>query len=398
MKRFFLLLTASVLLFSCEKTPNDDHQNDYPLGVYNENGVLKHKGDDLYAIGVNYYDLLQKVIDDPNDTGYEQGLKQLSDAKIPFVRFRAGGFAVEDWQKYLEDKDTHFAAFDSVVKKAEELNIGLVPSLFWDFTSVSFLVGEKLDEYGNSESKISEFIETYTREVVQRYKDSPVIWAWEFGNEINLYCDMPVEVFGVQPGQFTEGDMLYGETMVKAYKRFSQIIREYDADRIVITGNHEPRRYIWNNLNGELWKSDTEQQYKEILLRDNPEGIDAISIRGYYACGGEIPPMEIPTFDAFLKKIKPWSVEVGKPIFIGEFGAKTECRYLDENGTTITLTTEESFQSKVDAIVDNRIQLSALWVYDFDDQNEASGNFWNITFSNSRSYQLQAIIDANKNV
>ena len=33
----------------------------------------------------------------------------------------------------------------------------------------------------------------YTEEVVRRYKDSPAIWGWEFGNEYNLAADLPAD-------------------------------------------------------------------------------------------------------------------------------------------------------------------------------------------------------------
>ena len=93
--------------------------------------------------------------------------------------------------------------------------------------------------------------------------------------------------------------------------------------------------------------------------------------------------------------IKPWADSVGKPIIIGEFGAKEAYTLTDRAGNTITISTEQAFADRLDAIVKNKIQLSALWVFDFDEQNETSGEFWNCTFSNSRSYMLDAIIEAN---
>ena len=162
-----------------------------------------------------------------------------------------------------------------------------------------------------------------------------------------------------------------------------------------MTGNAEPRRHIWNNIHGNIWKTDSEEQHREILLRDNPNMINTITIRGYYNFGDKDMPMDILYFDDYLAKIKPWSEAVGKPICIGEFGAKEDYTFMD-NGIEITITKDKLFQDRINSIVKHKIQLSALWVYDFDGQDEASGNFWNCTFTNSRSYMLDAIKKANK--
>ena len=53
------------------------------------------------------------------------------------------------------------------------------------------IVGEHLDQYGNPDSKSLAFIRRYTQEVVERYRNSPAIWGWEFGNEYNLDADLP---------------------------------------------------------------------------------------------------------------------------------------------------------------------------------------------------------------
>ncbi|MBT7095619.1 MAG: cellulase family glycosylhydrolase [Bacteroidetes bacterium] len=392
-----LLLSLLLLIFlgsvSCQQN-NRSIDNGYKNGVYNENGILKLRGEAFYGIGVNYYSLFVRVLDKPEDKSYVKGLEQLSSKGIPFVRFRAGGFESEDWALYQQNKKAHFAAMDKVVKEAEKQNIGLIPSLFWTLHSVPVFVDELVDEYGNDDSKTIAFVREYTSELLERYKDSPAIWAWEFGNESNLFCDMPVQVFGLEIGEFTSGETLQGETMVNAYQEFAKVIREYDQDRIIITGNSEPRKYIWNNIHGTLWKTDTREQYREILLRDNPEEINTISIRAYYNSGDELP-IETTDFNDFLAIIKPWADSVGKPIVVGEFGAKEDYNITNQEGDTVTISTKQAFTERIDAILENKIQLSALWVFDFDEQNENSGNYWNVTFLNSRSYMLDAIVKAN---
>ena len=66
----------------------------------------------------------------------------------------------------------------AVVRVAEKHQLGLIPSLFWHQATVSDLVNEPLDQWGNPSSRTIEFMRGYTREVVTRLKDSPAIWAW----------------------------------------------------------------------------------------------------------------------------------------------------------------------------------------------------------------------------
>ncbi len=53
------------------------------------------------------------------------------------------------------------------------------------------LVGEPMDQWGNPESKVHEWMREYVREVVTRYRYSPAIWAWEMGNEFGLQASLP---------------------------------------------------------------------------------------------------------------------------------------------------------------------------------------------------------------
>jgi hypothetical protein len=51
-------------------------------------------------------------------------------------------------------------------------------------------VGEHHDQWENPKSKTIGTMRQYVGDIVGRYKDSPAIWAWEFGNEPNLSVDL----------------------------------------------------------------------------------------------------------------------------------------------------------------------------------------------------------------
>jgi hypothetical protein len=69
-----------------------------------------------------------------------------------------------------------------------------------------------------------------------------------------------------------------------------------------------------------------------------------------------------------------------KPLFVGEFGAPGPAEK-----------SEKEFRSLLSTIEEALVPLAALWVYDFKGQDAS----WNVTATNERAYQLQAISEAN---
>lgn len=154
-------------------------------------GELLLDGKPYRGIGVNYYDLFARTLQEPPNTNYEAGLSALAERRIPFVRFSAGGYWPGDWGLYQTNRAEHFARLDRVVRSAERHGIGLIPSLFWLSSTVPDLVGEPSSRWGDVHSRTYAFMLQYTREVVTRYAGSKAIWGWEFGNEYNLPADLP---------------------------------------------------------------------------------------------------------------------------------------------------------------------------------------------------------------
>ena len=70
------------------------------LGLTVENGLLLRDGKPYRGIGANYFDLFYRMLKDPSDESSRNGLRQLSRADIPFVRFMCGGFWPVDYELY----------------------------------------------------------------------------------------------------------------------------------------------------------------------------------------------------------------------------------------------------------------------------------------------------------
>ena len=280
---------------------------------------------------------------------------------------------------------------DEFVKSAETHGVGLIPSLFWFYATVPDLMGEHLNQWANPNSKTIAFMRTYTAEVVSRYKDSPAIWGWEFGNEVNSYVDLLTQAMNFlpkvstaqgTPAVRTSEDIFTTEILRFALNQFAATVRKYDPDRAIFSGNAMPGANMYHRYKYQNWTQDSSTDFTALLDVQNPASLGTLTIHPY-------PDQEFKYFSdiraglpQIIQEAMRSSKELKRPLFIGEFGSPK------------TLGAEkevQKFNELLNAVIDNKVQLSALWVFDFPYQDAD----WNITPTNSRKYQLDEIIKAN---
>jgi hypothetical protein len=379
------LLSIALTLLSALIARADPATTRTPIGLSVHNGVITKDANPYRAIGVNYFSLFSRVLANPADTTSFENLTRLSHSGIPFVRFMCGGFWPIEQKLYLHDRDEFFRRLDRIVRAAEQTHMGLIPSLFWNYSTASDLVGEPLDQLGNPGSRTIAFIRQYTTDIVTRYRNSPAIWGWEFGNEYTLSCDLPNAAehrppiwpdLGTATARSARDDLKFVHVAI-AYVEFARTVRKLDATRIIISGNAAPRRSAYHNLADHSWTLDTPTQFAEILLRDNPDPMDVICIHAYPDAKNEYPG-PANTLDAMFAAASAVAARAGKPLFVGEFGTPADLAPQKERA---------AFDELLAAILKYRVPLSALWVFDNASQDEQ----WNVTFDNRRAYMLQRI-------
>ncbi|HPD15439.1 MAG TPA: cellulase family glycosylhydrolase [Planctomycetota bacterium] len=364
-------------------------------------GTLRKDGKPFRGIGVNYFDLFYRSLRDPSaslragpaDAGCHEGLAELARRGIPFARFMACGFWPNDWKLYFEDKPAYFALLDNMVKAAEEHGIGLIPSLFWASATVPDLVGEPRDAWGNPDSKTHAFMRAYTREIVTRYRHSPAIWGWEFGNEYNLDADLPnaaqhrpavVPKLGTPAARSARDDLTH-DALATALAAFADEVRKHDPRRIITSGHSAPRPSAWHQRKEKSWSQDDESQFAERLLLDHPDPVNVLSIHVYETSGKRFG-REVSAAE-FLALAMQVAAQAKKPLFVGEFGASDQAPD-GEKGA------KERLAALLAAIEKAEVPLAALWVYDFRGQDKD----WNVTATNARAWQLDAIAEANQRI
>ncbi len=391
------IIAGSLVFVGCEERPVN------PPGLTVQDGQFYKDGQPIRAVGLNYFSAFFRKLGqeggEPNldDRSYREGFETLASYEIPFVRFCAGGFFPNEWASYQNDKEAYFKALDQLVADAEEVGLGLIPSLFWFYSTVPDLVGEPLDQLGNPESKTHAFIRQYTTEVVSRYKDSPAIWGWEFGNEYLHEADLPQPEMGRgwtnpefgTPAVRTAHDKMYRKNVWVAYQTFADTIRAIDPSRPIFSGDVMPRPASFHNWTEATWDIDSPDEWRLIFLKDN-EAMSGLSTHLYYYSKQEEsqdsglmgfgPEEQVP----FMMEI---SRESGKPLFVGEFGPAPKDKTLEEE--------RRQFELLLDLMVKNEVPLSALWNFDFEHVDQ---KHFNITENNHRAYMLGALQEANREI
>jgi hypothetical protein len=341
-------------------------------------GELLLNGKAFRGIGVNYYDAFVRLLGDGKVRDVEAGLQVLAANQIPFIRFAADGYWPIDWSLYQTNRQEYFVRLDTVVKLAERHGIGLIPSLFWHQPTISDLVGEPVDQWGHASSQTHAFMRAYVRDIVTRYRNSPAIWAWEFGNEFNLPADLPNAAEHRPPVQPSLGtaasrsarDELTHVQIRTALAEFAREVRRHDPHRLIISGNAFPRPSAWHQQHERNWQRDAPEQWAEMLAADNPSPIASLSGRLY------------STNDLVaLTPAMALSRQCGKPLIIGEFGVDG----------SMTDPTRRQFRELLHALDANGVPLAALWVFDF----EGQAKDWNVTAKNTRQEQLRLVAEMN---
>jgi hypothetical protein len=131
----------------------------------------------------------------------------------------------------------------------------------------------------------------------------------------------------------------------------------------------------------KTWTLDTEEQFAEVLLRDNPDPMNVISVH-LYKDKKDIYPGGAKSIEAAVGLANKCAAKAGKPLFLGEFGA--ERKLGAEKERTV-------FEELLNSIVKHKVPLSAFWVFAFDSQDED----WNVDFKNPRAYMIELVGQAN---
>lgn len=342
-------------------------------------GTVLLNGKTYRGLGLNYLDCFTRTLKNNADTSYEAGFKVLVGYSIPFVRCAFSSISSTiDFSLYQSDREAYFRLMDGVIKCAEKNGIGLIPSLFWGSYVIPNLVGEHGDQWGNKKSKTMQFMRQYTHEVVSRYLNSPAIYAWEFCNEFNSYADWPENRKAGLPKRVFPDPRDYPthDNMIVAFREFAKAVRHDDQYRIIESGADFPKPAAWHYWKEHNTTLDTSAQFEIMLGLNAANQMNLISVHCYQDYSADN-----------FKRLDDAAVaarNIGKPLFVGEFQYPKKYSPDSPEARRSVL----DFLDKLDHL---KVPLSALWVFDFHNQ-EADRN---ITTTNKRSWELTLVREHN---
>lgn len=436
----FLALCCTVGMCACGGNNDDNGKkpSDRPehLGLYvDDDGTLMKDGKAYYGIGINYYSLMEgSFTKNYKNTRLDKvlaALETLASYDVRVIRFNLTGiYNSQDWYDFVTRKleNSFFESLDAVVKKSEELGLGLIPSFAWNSPALSDAFNEPCNKaFAQDDSKTMIWFLDFTEKVVTRYVDSPAIYGWEYGNEENLISSIPAafrEELSPPPQYFgedsrkkrTDDDYLTYETHQKSIAYFAEVV--YNADpyhRLIGNGDAAQRPYIWHWAKNQDGR-DTLEQFQEMFDMTAPGYANSYSVHEYahsdsatgdnaiaYLDGSHV--FESRDFTDYFTKYLQESARTKKAVYMGETG------YLSTlPGTRSTWNgKDEQHSIKVtDAILEaayeTNFPLTLLWVYDertlYDASNHISHNggtehSWNENFVKGKAY-LEAVKKYNK--
>lgn len=371
-----------------------------PLQLDGERGFLRD-GKPYRAIGVNYYDAFVRTLENADDTSYVEGFAVLKQRGIPFARLSIAAYWPEGLALFRQDRESYLRRLDGVVRSAEAHGIGLVPSFFWAYWTVPDLVEEPIRAWGRADSATHAFMREFTQAVVSRYRDSPAIWMWEFGNEFNLSADLPLDKAMLPPAIPAHGtpaerdvalDLLTTEDVRVAMSAFALEVRNIDPERPITSGHAVPRPHAECLRATRGWERiDSREVTLRGLQYQHPDGIQVASIHVYPESVNEARFQD--DYRASYTELFSLFNTCGKPLFLGEFGAFT--------GQVPDLDTEEKtlaeFQRMLDALIESGIPLAAAWNFFGAESTGIRQQPWNFDHL-SRPLYLDKIAAANRKI
>lgn len=337
----------------------DDTAAKYGLQTSSKEVALYLGQTEYYVTGVNCFDLFTSGIRKVDDK-YEfdtsipfEILRRLKYQRVNVLRFSCIQYYAPDFAAYFDNKEAYLGLLAQIAERAQALQIGIIPSMFWNFRAVNDYYEEPIRSWGRPGSKTAEFITRYTKDVVSTLARYKSVFAWELGNELNLAADLPnwQDAFGTtNPENWFKGDDLN-----YAARIFTQTVEENDPQgRAIFSGHANLRASQYNQYTNNSWTTDTKAQFRQITDILTPERMQ-VSEHIYensrrFADVGEVFLAER------LRIAKASAAASGKTYFVGEFGGPDF----------------EGYKAHYEALFSAGIQLSLVWNFSIDGTIEYS--------------------------
>ena len=345
-------------------------------------GNLSYNGKSVHMLGVNYFSMFNSCLTSGTkvDTALAfSGLAALESYGVKVLRFNCGLFYANEGFHYLDYKEAYYAALDAVLDECARRNIGVIPSFFWTDWYMDYYGESYYEAFNNPADNLSDsmaYIENYSEELVERYKNHPAIFGWEFGNERNLGNDIP-HWANEHPGVDIKNKPTIA-VYTKVLEHWSNIVYNLDPyHRLIMSGDAGMRPAQYHIYKDNTWTMDNYEEHKTIEAMHNSgycHGISEHQYGGYLDESNADPNRLFSTTVLRGESILSWNdgfsllmrvaKDLKKTCYVGECGVA--------GGAGITFTTSAEriqkqrnvYDAIAKAALDTGMPVTLYWNYD----------------------------------
>lgn len=293
------------------------------------------------------------------------------------MRFAATPFWPSELQAtYFTNESLYWQTFDRMIADVGVIGCRVMPSIFWQpyawIDTFNETGGQVFDV--DRESPAREAMIDYTTKIVHRYAASPVIVAWELGNEYNLIVDLSMasqSQFCIAPSKGTPLARTDADNFTTSqYMVFQQLlvttIRQSDPLARPISSGNAIARPFATALRATYYHPiplgklplDTIEQFINIT-RDQNKHVDWHSAHIYAGTDNCRWKITDPLSAELLNYCQAAALQDGKMLYVGEFG--------DPSPGNRTFT-----RNVLAAMTEAKILLGTVWIWAFFQVNTTS--------------------------
>lgn len=345
-------------------------------------------GEEFYGMGVNFFSMMGGASAKSNfdATDAIEHINILGSYNTRAFRFSLMPFYARQYDSFTDYYGSYIKYLDDCVNACEKAGVGMIVSFYWTSAIQDLYDEGTAIALRDPESKTWDLMARYTAFIVDRYKNSPALFVWEFGNEYNLACEVgglgDLPAWSKRPSRTEAEDKMTAQTMNTVYKRWVDVIYDNDpSHRLIANGDAVYR----TGQNGQAFKDqassggDTLDNQYHIANFLNPEGekgeMNAISwhvyagvasnqegrehIAGYYS--NNIP---IESWEDFMTHMMTMGKSMNKTCYFGECGTGADGT-IGLPGDKYNYTDQKRVIDALgDAMMRTHFPLALLWNYD----------------------------------
>jgi len=302
----------------------------------------------------------------------KKSIEDAVDMKAAFLRVGVAGFwpnqpgQKNDLELWQRDPQAYWGVMDAMLNDLEAHKLGIIPLFVWNISQFPAITEERYDSLlRDPQSNSYRLLERYVSEFVTRYKTRKAIVFYDLANEFNLSADLDVEArcakqknapLCASPVNITSEDV------VVFLKRLATLIRSIDPQRVISSGysiNRPSAAHLRENPEWTgrktSWAQDDFPQFVR-NLRDMNGMVDIISVHIYPSRENRRFGIQEGEESRMLEYVKRAADEIGKPLFIGEFGELDSMRTASPGGFSDRLMRD---------LIRLKIPYAALWGLEF---------------------------------